>query len=353
MDLSPDDLARAVDRGILTQGQAEALWASLVARPAPPPGPPPGAPPPARPRFDAVHVAWYFGALIVLGAMGWFMTSAWEEFGGWGLLLISILYAGAFLAAGRSLWGREGLRTPGGLLITLAVGMTPLATYGLQRALGLWPSTDPGDYAGFHEWIKGGWFVMELATVAAALLALRSYKFPFLTAPLAFTLWYVSMDLAPLLHASWNQRCAISALVGLAIIVAAFLVDRRTREDFGFWLYLFGLLALWGGLVAVQGGTALGRFLFLLVNLLLIATSLLLRRRVFMVFGALGVTGYLGYLAHDVFKDSLLFPVVLTLVGLGIIAVGVHVHQRSERYQAALRQLVPASVRAWLPPDRA
>jgi len=33
--------------------------------------------------------------------------------------------------------------------------------------------------------------------------------------------------------------------------------------------------------------------------------------------------GYLGYLAGRVFKDSLLFPFALSLIGLAIIALGV------------------------------
>ena len=66
--------------------------------------------------------------------------------------------------------------------------MTPLAVYGFERATGMWIGADPGRYEGFFDWIRGGWFVMEAATVAAALVALRFFRFPFLTAPLAFCL---------------------------------------------------------------------------------------------------------------------------------------------------------------------
>src|SRR6185295_13514977 len=92
-------------------------------------------PPATRPRFDAAHVAYYFGALLVIGAMGWFMTTAWEVLGGAGIFGIAIAYAVGFWMVGRTLWDRNHLIVPGGLLFTMAVSMTPLAVYGLERML--------------------------------------------------------------------------------------------------------------------------------------------------------------------------------------------------------------------------
>ena len=49
----------------------------------------------------------------------------------------------------------------------------------------------------------------------------------------------------------------VSVMVGLLMILCAFLVDRRTREDFAFWGYLFGLFSFWGGLSWIGGGSEL------------------------------------------------------------------------------------------------
>jgi hypothetical protein len=54
-----------------------------------------------------------------------------------------------------------------------------------------------------------------------------------------------------------------------------------------------------------------------------------LGRCVFAVFGGLGIAGYLGYLSYRVFKDSLVFPFALSLIGFAIIWVGV-IWQRRE-----------------------
>jgi hypothetical protein len=198
---------------------------------------------------------------------------------------------------------------------------------------------------------------MEAATVVASLVALRFVRFPFLTFPAAFSLWYMSMDLTPLLFGqyefTWDERLWVSAVFGLLMLVAAFLIDRRTREDYAFWLYLFGAAAFWGGLSLMDSGSEMGKFIYCLVNVGLILVSVLLERRVLTVFGALGVAGYLGHLSYRVFSDSLLFPVVLSLIGVGIIYLGIKYQRNRERLGRALRALVPEALRRALPQERA
>ena len=181
-----DDLQTAVDTSVLTAEQADQLWDVFAHRTS------------ARPRFDAAHVAYYAGAVIVLSAMGWFITEAWESLNGFGVTLIALAYAAAFWMAGETLW-KSGLTTPGGLLFTMAVWMMPLAIHGLERGLHLWPQGDPGSYRDYYEWVKGSWIVMELGTIAAGGLAIWLRPFPFLTFPIAFALWFMSMDLTPIL----------------------------------------------------------------------------------------------------------------------------------------------------------
>ena len=67
----------------------------------------------------------------------------------------------------------------------------------------------------------------------------------------------------------------------------------------------------------------------------------LLSRKVFMVFGAIGVNGYLFHLAYRVFADSLLFPFVLTLLGFGIVAIGIFWQRHEDEINATLRTFLP------------
>src|SRR5216683_7281858 len=189
MRIERADLDEAIGQQILTGPQAAALWRFLQAR-QPVGAAAAGASPAPQRRFNGLNVAYYFGALLVIGAMGWLMNLGWESFGGRGIFLIATLYAFFFTLAGLRLLAQPQTRTPGGLLVTMAVCMTPLAVYGLERMTGLWPGADPGEYRGFLPWIRGGWFAMEAATVLAGLIALRKVRFPFLVAPIAFVLYY-------------------------------------------------------------------------------------------------------------------------------------------------------------------
>ena len=344
MRIVKKDLEWAASQGVIEDGQADALWRALTER---------GA---DRPKFDLIHVTYYFGALLVIGAMGWFMGDAWEAFGGGGIFLISAGYAAAFVVIGSMLWRRGGLRVPGGLLITMAVCMTPLAVYGLQRWLGLWGFDDPGQYKDFHRWIRGGWFAMEVATIATGLFAMYFFRFPFLTAPIAFVLWFMSMDLTPILFGSadfaWEQRQLVSLWFGLAMIAGTYIIDHRTKEDFAFWGYLFGLIAFWGGMSLMESDSELSKFTYFLVNLALIWMSVFLRRRAFMVFGTLGVMGYIGHLAQ-IFEDSILFPFVLIVIGLAVIYLGIQLKRHGARVAQAVEDTMPLWMRRLRPSERA
>lgn len=338
------DFSWAVSEGIISEGQAEDLWRVLKRRSK------------DRPRFDLPHVAYYFGALVVISAMTWFMTLGWERFGGGGILAISLSYALGFTVAGVLLWRDKGLRVPGGLLVTAAVCMAPLAVYGFEMMTGVWLQGAPGEYEDFYDYIKGGWFPMEVGTVVAGLVALWFFRFPFLTAPVAFALWFMSMDLTPLIYGRSYYEAQgyqmVSLVFGLVVLVGAYLVDRRTEEDYGFWGYLFGMFAFWGGLTMFEGGSELDWSIYGLINAGLILLSVLLQRRVFVVFGAAGVFGYVGHLAWEIFEDSLLFPFALSTAGLAIIALGILYAKNRDRIEDTAVRAVPTGIRRLLPMER-
>jgi hypothetical protein len=298
---------------VLSQAQADRLWAALVARG-------------AGRAFTPTNVAYYLGGLTIIGAMSFYVARAWEGLGGGGIFLVALAYAATFAALGWRCW-RRGPRVAGGILVTAAVATVPLAVYGLERALGLWPQGDPGAYQDFHVWVKGSWLVMELATIAAGTIALRFVRFPFLTAPIAFTLWYMSMDLTPLVvgrvEFTWDERMWVSLVFGAAMCMVAVLLDRRRRADVAFWIHVFGALAAWGGLSLMDGRGEVGRLVYGLVNLAAIALALRLDRRVYAVFGGIGLFGYLGHLTFRVFPDTLGFSLALTVLGLALIAIAV------------------------------
>lgn len=348
-----DDLRAAYDAGLITAAQRDALVAFFDAR-----TPSSHDAPAANAiRFDVVHLLWYVGALIVMSAMGLFSTLAFSQMGGGALAATALLYAACFLWAGNHLWVARNLRTPGGLLIAVAVSMAPLAVYGVQDAFGLWSEdSKPGTVRGFYEIINGGWIWMEIAAVAAAALALRFYRFPFIVLIPAIALWFMSMDIVPLLIKAnaidFDMRRRISIAFGLAIIAIAVAVNGRQRDgDFAFWLYLFGVITFWSSVSATSGGTALAKAVYCAMNAGFLFLAVFLGRRVFAVFGTLGIAIYLGDLADKMFRDSLLFPFALSLIGVGIIALGLYYHRHQAMIDGWFDARLPDQLRRLRPRD--
>ena len=197
---------------------------------------------------------------------------------------------------------------------------------------------------------------MEIGTIVAALVALRYIKFTFLSAPIAFSLWFLSMDITPLIfHTdsySWDEREIVSLFFGLAVIIISFLLDRRTKQDYSFWLYIFGIFAFWGGLSLLGSNNELGKFMYCLVNIGMIALSVWLERKVFIIFGAIGVFGYLSHLSYVVFKDSMLFPFSLSVLGLFIIYVAVQYQKKQANIDNAILSIIPKRIMGLRPRNR-
>jgi hypothetical protein len=334
------ELDKAVQAGIITTQQADRLMAFYAEHTT------------ETPRFSFVHVLYYLGGMIAIGAMSLFMTLGWASLGGWGGFVNAIFYAILALALTHWFLERKGLQIPAGIMATLAVVMVPLAIFGAQQALGYWDMDKP--FRHYHQYIDGRWMMMEFATLAVAAILLWRYRFPFMLMPVAATLWYMSMDLVPLLITDnwqdWEIRKLVSLYFGLLFVGLAFWVDIRSRhsKDYAFWLYLFGVITFWGGLSSMNSGSEWGKLIYCLINVGMILLGAILGRRVFAVFGGLGVAGYLGYLAGQVFKDSLMFPFALSLIGLIIIGLGVLWQRREAQWSAHLRALLPTALRELL-----
>lgn len=134
------------------------------------------------------------------------------------------------------------------------------------------------------------------------------------------------------------------------MILFAFWIDFRNRSerDYPFWLYLFGVLAFWGGLSLLESYDEWSKLLYCLINLAMLFFGVLIRRRVFTVFGALGIFIYCNHLADKVFKDSWLFPISLSLFGLAIIFIGIWWQRNEAVFTEKLQSKMPPAIRRFL-----
>lgn len=351
--LSQADVRDAAAAGVITSAQADALWQRWSGR-----AKPAGAVPPALapgPGFSFTNVLYYFGGMVAIGAMSLFMTLGFEGLGAGGLLAIALAYLLACLKVADYFKARA-LHVPAGILATLAVVLVPLVVWCVQSLLGLWPPGGDASFSAYHTQINWRWLTLEFATLAAGAVMLWRYQLPFMVMPLAVTVWYLSMDVAHGLMQKegfdWQFTRDVSLVFGIATCALALWVDVRSRrsvhassrQDFAFWLYIFGAIMFWGSLSLRDSNNEWGKFAYCLLNVALVFAGAAIGRRVFTVLGALGVSCYLGYLAHRVFQDSLLFPFALTFLGLGFVALGVWWQRHEDAIHQRLARLLPWTV---------
>jgi hypothetical protein len=148
---------------------------------------------------------------------------------------------------------------------------------------------------------------------------------------------------------SSELRRLVSVWFGLGMMIVAWTVDLRSRADFAFWLHLFALLTFWGGLTSTGGASETSRAVYCLINVGLVGLGLFLQRRAYALFGGLGIAIYLYHLAGRVFRDSLLYPFALSLIGLSLIGAGLILHRHGAALERALRARLPKALAALRP----
>ena len=346
MMLKREDLQAAAEAGVLNPAEIDGLLAFLSQRHA------------QSPRFSGTHVLYYLGGMLAIGAASLFATIAVEAAGMGALLALSMLYAFAAIGIAAKL-EKHGFGIPAGIFATLAIVLAPLAVYALQHVLGFWEDgMHAQHYRDYHRYIDWCWLLMELATLAAGAVLLWRFRYPFLMMPIAVTLWYMGMDIVPALMmqgggddwfggAGWELRKKISLVFGMLMLLMAFFIDLRSRhgKDYAYWLYLFGLLTFWGALSMMGSGKLAGKLVYLAINFGLVFVGAVLGRRVFAVFGGIGIAIVLGDLSWNLFKDSFAFVLVLTLLGFALIGMGVWWSRHEAAIAARLRAVLPADLR--------
>lgn len=286
--------------------------------------------------FNTANLFYYAGAVVVIGAMSCFMTMGWSSppF----IFIVSLAYQVGLFLGGNALWQR-GLTIPGGLLLAAFVSLTQLTVFGLQKTLGVGELGSVA-YPTFHVFIRQSFVWMELTTILVGGVTLHYFYFPFIVAPIAWSFWYLSMDLVPLLVPNGGReklRATVTQVIGVLNYAASAALDTKA-PDLGWWLCLGGVLMFWFA-TTMRVGTSWGsggeatKAALCAMNVAFLVASVALGRAIFAVCGTLGLTSYLMHLAHTVFRDSPFFPIILSAVGLAVMYIGylLHAHQNAIR----------------------
>lgn len=276
-----------------------------------------------RKGLNFVSLAYYFGGFMILLAYTIFMGLEWETLGYTRQITYSL---GTIIV----LWGigyflqRSNFRIAGGLLIFVGTGIVPLLVTTIQRAIGMWPETEFA-YRDFYRYVSQTWIPLELISITISVFVIWRIRFPLITLLIAFWMWFLSMDLTRWIIKSddWgfsDPEQIVSSVMGAGMLFLGIYLQRKAKQDYSFWFYLFGhllVLSFFSSLTLDKEGV-LGLVYFAVYFLFVIA-SVWLQQRVFLVFGALGCYGYISYLAFDIFDGAMGF--VFALGGIGLLIV--------------------------------
>lgn len=276
-----------------------------------------------RKGLNFISLAYYFGGFMILLAYTIFMGLEWESLGYTRQIVFSL---GTIVV----LWGigylfrSKGFQVAGGLLIFVGTGIFPLLVTTIQRALGIWPDTNFA-YRDFYRVVAQTWIPLELISIAISIIVIWRIRFPLVTLLIAFWVWFLSMDITRWINQSsdWEFSDAeqiVSSIMGTGMLFLGVYLQRKTKQDYSFWFYLFGHLLLFSffSSLTLDREGILG-LIYFAVYLLFVVASVWLQRRIFLVFGAIGCYGYLSYLAFQVFEGALGF--VFALGGIGLLMV--------------------------------
>ena len=139
---------------------------------------------------------------------------------------------------------------------------------------------------------------------------------------------------------------SIFLALGSFLILNGILEDRirklNENYDSASWFYITGSTTFWATSwwMFYSLGWANNEFGLLchaILDLFFMISGVVLQRRVFILWGALGFWGYLGHLAYRTFADTLIFPLVLISFGMALIATGVYYSRYCEQIENNLR----------------
>lgn len=95
-------------------------------------------------------------------------------------------------------------------------------------------------------------------------------------------------------------------------------------------------------------GQLAGKLVYLAIHFVLVFAGTVLARRVFAVFGGIGIAAVLSDLSWHLFKNSFGFVLVLTVLGFALIGLGLWWSRHEAEISARLRAVLPADLRELL-----
>lgn len=345
MKINKSLLNKAVAVGIINTQQAEQLWQLMIQDEE------------TQTPFNFVNLLFYLGGFIAICSVTFLVSPYIINLGRWGL--VSVLFAYGIGAFGLSQYFlKNKFSIPAALCLIFIVSLTPIFLSSLQYAI--WVNKDPNpiDIFKFFSLYQDNYFYIELGTWIVNFLFFLVYRFSILLLPLCLISWYLSSEIIHLIFGfsfSFSIFFKTSIIFGMICIITAIYLDIKNKKPYihSFWLYIVGVFSFWLGYTnQLLTNTEWSWFGFALMNFILLCLGTIFLRRVFLVFGSLGIFIFLGHIIYELFTklniNWLLGSLILTLLGLFLIKIGMLIHQHHPKIKIFINQFLPSPFKIFL-----
>lgn len=255
-----------------------------------------------------LNVLYFGGGVVVMGSMSLFITTGFALFEHAGLFFIGGSYVALFQILAYILWySVEDFKILSGIFATISIGICPFVIFSFLNLAGKKPQ-DFKNYRSFHQFVSGSFVPIEIGTAIFGFFTILLIPFPFITMPISFCLWYLTMDITEYFYGknfSFKERAKTSVGSGFVMILFGLFLEFvvQPSTDFSFWIYLFGLIAFWFGLTFMGEGKPVGRFIYSVIQIVLILVShpSLLDRYMFCFWGGIGMFSVYTVMVRSLF----------------------------------------------------
>lgn len=281
--------------------------------------------PDVLPREPAQVLAW-LGGLLAIVASAVFIGIDWSNMGGaqqtmWATVAIVGLWGIAWALRRNG----DPIRVQASNLLVIAgTGVIMLWFYAFYRLTGMWPArSDAPESVDTTNNLMG--IAQAVTAVVATFWAFR-LRVSWMILPAGFVgwmAWIAWMDRFGTPPTESDNDILRLALYGVLLVIAGFALTRFGWKNHATWLFVVGLTInlIMLGIRSFQDPMGLNGLIFLAMTLIAIALGIVSDLRIFLVYGAVGLYGWLSALVIETFGGSRPVAFALILLGVAIVAV--------------------------------
>ena len=299
-------------------------------------------------KFPVDKILYYLGGFIILASLIWIMIGVFKVFSYLGLFGVSAIYFILFKILGHLTY-KYNVLPASSILYTLSLCMVPLCLYSL------FTHVDFVHYSIFNNKFiaqHAMQLIIDIVTLIFGIIYLLNRRFALLTIPVSLAGLFLSFDIMPFINTqitsiTLDMRNVAAFIYTLILIFIARRFEKANIEVYARWFYAIGATLLWCVLLFAFSVSfkhpelgEFGEFLLAFFGVEFIILNTILKRRIFMFWGIVGILGYIAHRGYLLFNSSPFLPILLGLFGLSIIYLGRVWAEYSDEIEGAIAKLI-------------